>query len=180
MLKLNSRLIGVISDTHDQVHHLEKVIDFFNQESVDLVIHCGDWVSPFTLVHYAGLEAPLYGVFGNNDGDKLRHIRYAERFGVQAFLEDQLLVLEMEDFGKKVAVYHGDYREIVDALVGCGSYDAVFHGHTHSPEVEMVGHVLSLNPGTLVDFTNEDVQGASIGLYDAGTHQGRILRLEDI
>jgi putative phosphoesterase len=178
MYKLDARLIGIVSDTHDQVHHLARVIDFFNRKEVGLVLHCGDWVSPFTLVHYVRLKAPLYGVFGNNDGDKLRHLSYAERLGLEVLVEEQLL--ELETFGRRIAVYHGDSQGIVDALVGCGSYDVVLHGHTHEPGANTEGGVLSLNPGTLMDFTNQDVQGASIGMYDAATHRGKILPLAGI
>lgn len=79
MAKANNYNIGILSDTHDQIHHLVKVIDFFNRERVNLVLHCGDWTSTFTLIHYAQLQSPLYGVFGNNDGDKLRHIKYEKK-----------------------------------------------------------------------------------------------------
>ncbi len=171
-------IVGVISDTHDQVHHLVKVIDYFNREQVGLVIHCGDWVSPFTLKLYTKLHAPLYGVFGNNDGDKFRHLIYAEKYSLKAVFEDQLLVLFK--FGKRIAVHHGDYQEIVNALVKCGDYDVVLHGHNHKAMVEKVGNVVSLNPGTLMDFTSEKVQGASIGLYNASKHEGRIVWVQDL
>jgi len=36
-----------------------------------LVLHAGDFVSPFTALEFKNLNCPLKGVFGNNDGDKL-------------------------------------------------------------------------------------------------------------
>jgi putative phosphoesterase len=176
--KSESFLVGVLSDTHDQVHHLVKVIDYFNREQVSIVIHCGDWISPFTLSHYKKLRAPLYGVFGNNDGDQFRLLKYAEKLGLNVFFEPQLLV--MSRYGKRLAVYHGDYEEIVKALVKSGDHDVVFHGHNHRPKVEKVGDVVSLNPGTLMDFTDEQTRGASIGLYCASTHEGRIIPIEEL
>src|SRR5262249_35268208 len=95
-----TRLIGVLSDTHDQVHHLSRVIEYFNRLDVDVVVHCGDWVSPFTLTHYAKLKAPLYGVFGNNDGDIFRHLTFAGRFGVRPIMEDRFLTLTK--FGRRI------------------------------------------------------------------------------
>lgn len=173
-----SYLIGVMSDTHDQVSNLVRVIDFLNESDVEAVIHCGDWVSPFTLIHYAKLKAPLFGVFGNNDGDKFRHITYSQRYGVDVVYDDQLLVLTRHE--KKIVVYHGDYKEIVDALVKCGDYDVVCHGHNHRAAVERYGKVLSINPGTLVDFTNEEFQGSSFCVYDAQAHDARILWVKDL
>jgi uncharacterized protein len=178
MIKSASTIIGVISDTHDQIHHLIKVIDYLNNLQVGLVVHCGDWISPFTLRHYAKLQAPLYGVFGNNDGDKFRHLTFAKEFGCNIVMEDQFLKLTR--YGRNIATYHGDYCEIVDALVKCNEYDAVFHGHNHIAKVEKIGSVVSLNPGTLMDFTSHETQGASFGLYDASTHEGRIVWLSEL
>ena len=41
-----------------------------NQEKVDLVLHTGDYIAGFAVQHLRSLEAPLIGVFGNNDGDQ--------------------------------------------------------------------------------------------------------------
>lgn len=171
-----NQLIGILSDTHDQVHYLPSVIDFFNQRQVQLVIHCGDWVSPFTLQYYTKLQAPLYGIFGNNDGDKFLHQQVAHQLDLNLTIEDQLLVVEQ--FGKKIAVYHGTAPKLVEALVNCGDYDAVFYGHNHIAKVEQVGDVLVMNPGSLLDITFPTVKGASIGLYDAATHTGQIIPLD--
>lgn len=173
-----SKIIGVLSDTHDQISNLIKSIEYFNSRRVELVIHCGDWVSPFTLIHYAKLNAPLYSVLGNNDGDEYNHIKLAKKIGVNVRLEKGLLVFS--HYGKRIIAYHGYYQEIVKALVKCGDYDVVLHGHTHEAKVKNSGKVLSINPGTLIDFTDTKKQGASIGLYNAERHAGEIVWLDDI
>jgi putative phosphoesterase len=179
MISANTQILfGVLSDTHDQLHNLLKAINFFNKKHVKLVIHCGDWISPFTLKHYTKLNAPIYGVFGNNDGDKLRHIWYAKKYGLNVTYEDQFLTLSEQE--RRIAVYHGDYQEIVESLIKCRDYDVVFHGHNHCPEVRKYADVVSLNPGTLVDFTNDAIKEASFGIYDVKNHEGEIIFLKDI
>jgi predicted phosphodiesterase len=42
--------IGVISDTNDQQELILQCIKKLNEANVGLVIHCGDWVSPFFMV----------------------------------------------------------------------------------------------------------------------------------
>lgn len=162
-------MIGVLSDTHDQVHYLERVIRFFNEREVKRVIHCGDWISPFNLRYFSELKAPIYGVFGNNDGDKFLHARLALQLDLDITMQDQLLTLERE--GIRIAVYHGTAPKLVDALVKCGDYDVVFYGHDHVATVEQVGSVLKMNPGTFL----AGGQGPSIGLYDPTTRQGEII-----
>ena len=63
--------IGVISDTHDHVETLKKVVDFLNK-NCDLVIHCGDLCSPFSAKALLDLKIPLYFTFGNNDAEKCK------------------------------------------------------------------------------------------------------------
>lgn len=173
-----AQLIGIVSDSHDQVHYLERVVRFFNTQGVSFVVHCGDWISPFTLSYFTSLNAPLYGVFGNNDGEKFGHTRVAQGLGLNLTMEDQLLVLD--ELGKHIAIYHGTAPKIVEALGKCGDYDVVFYGHNHQAKVELVGNTVVMNPGTLLDVTNEVIQGASIGLYDASEHRGQIIKIEDL
>lgn len=167
--------IGVISDTHDQVDNILKMVEILNQEKVDLVVHCGDWVAPFTLHFYKNLQAPIKGIFGNNDGDKYRHLVMAQKFGVNVQYEERFLKLDVD--GRKIAVFHGDYDEIIDALVKCGKYDAVFHGHTHVRVNNVIGKTLSLNPGTLMPMTADDVEGASIAIYETESNLARFIDL---
>jgi uncharacterized protein len=107
--------IGVISDTHDQDLLIEKSVQCFNDEKVDLVVHCGDWVSPFILYSFKELRVPIKGVFGNNDGDKFRHVVFGGKFGLDLQYEDRFLELEIE--GRLIAVFHGDYRSITHGQI---------------------------------------------------------------
>lgn len=160
--------IGVISDTHDQAPLIEKAVEKLNQEEVEWVIHCGDWVSPFILYSFRNLKAPIKGVFGNNDGDKFRHLLFKDKLGLNIQYEDRFLELNFDN--RLIAVFHGDYSEIVEALVKCGKYDAVFHGHTHQKINTAIGKTLSLNPGSLMKETIGKEYGASFAVYDSLTN----------
>lgn len=168
-------IIGVLSDSHDQIDKIKEAVEIFNREQVGLVIHCGDWVAPFTLQYFANLLAPMKGVFGNNDGDRFLHPVAARNFQVNVEYEERVLSLVIED--RKIFVYHGDYGEVTEALLLCGKYDAVFHGHTHRKVNELVGDTLSLNPGTLMPVTAPTITGASIALYDTATNTARHIEL---
>ncbi|HEO63806.1 MAG TPA: YfcE family phosphodiesterase, partial [Candidatus Omnitrophica bacterium] len=62
--------IGVISDTHDNLGKIEAAVRLFNKEKTDFVIHCGDYVAPFSLAPFSELKCDWAGVFGNCDGEK--------------------------------------------------------------------------------------------------------------
>jgi predicted phosphodiesterase len=43
---MNTMLIGLISDTHDNLPMIEKAVKKLNEENVALVLHAGDYVLP--------------------------------------------------------------------------------------------------------------------------------------
>ena len=141
---VDSMLIGVMSDTHDDILQTKKAVSHFNREGVEQVLHAGDLVSPFMLDILKELSAPLSAVFGNNDGDRsllekksaaYPHLRIAGTFA------------RPDMGGMRIALVHGNDRELLETLAGCTSIDLLVYGHTHRPEVRMRGSLLIVNPG---------------------------------
>lgn len=135
-------MIGIMGDSHDSVEAIQKAVEFFNQNGVDLVIHTGDIVSPFTVDFFRDLRCEFKAVFGNNEGDrKTLNMKFAE---LNAELGD---FMEFEFGGKKFAAYHGTDPYLLDAIVKSQKYDVVATGHTHTPEVTLDDKTLIVNPG---------------------------------
>ncbi|MEJ2243776.1 MAG: metallophosphoesterase [Candidatus Bathyarchaeota archaeon] len=61
-------IIGIISDTHDNLPMIEAAVNKLNELNVELVYHAGDYIAPFVDSKLRNLKAPLIGVLGNNDG----------------------------------------------------------------------------------------------------------------
>lgn len=167
--------IGVISDTHDQHENILKTVKILNEKRVELTIHCGDWISPFVIQFFRGLQCPMKGVFGNNDGDRFMHLIRAKDSKVKVQIEERVLKVEIDN--RKIFVYHGDYEDVTEALVLSSKYNAVFHGHTHISVNKTIGETLSLNPGTLMPFTNDEVQGASFAIYETKSNTAELIKL---
>ena len=62
--------IGVVSDTHNNLPNVKRIVELFNAAQVERVIHTGDITQAKTLDMFAQLTMPLYGVFGNNDQER--------------------------------------------------------------------------------------------------------------
>jgi putative phosphoesterase len=131
--------VGIVADTHDNQDVIESAVELFTDEA-DAVVHCGDLVAPFSASKFnQGFD--FYAVRGNNDGEWA--LQDAVRnFG--AFLGE---MGELSLGGARIAVYHGTSTPIIEALVDSGSYDYVFHGHTHARTHEQVGDTVRINPG---------------------------------
>lgn len=142
-------LIGLISDTHDHIPHLKKAVEIFKERKAELVLHAGDYCSPFMIPPFEGLK--LKGVFGNNDGDKYLLISKFNDIGAEIAGD----FLKTEAGGLTIAVYHGTYPEITASLVESGRYDVVITGHTHEKVNKTIGNTLAINPGSANGFGDE-------------------------
>ncbi len=140
--------LGIVSDTHDNRAVIEAAADLF-EGRVDAVVHCGDVVAPFSVTPFDA-DYEFYAVRGNNDGEWM--LRDAVRsFG--AYLGE---FGELSLGGASVAVYHGTSQAIVGALVGCGDYDYVLHGHTHQRVHRTEGGTVRINPGGVATGPGDD------------------------
>jgi len=131
--------IGVVSDTHNQLRNVTRIVELFNAARVDRVVHTGDITQARTLEVLAGLAAPLVGVFGNND--EREPLRAAAR-GAGICLEEPPLSLAWQE--RRLLILH-DPHFLSDAMLV--EHDVVLHGHTHRAVHERRNGALVFNPG---------------------------------
>ena len=63
-------MIGIMSDSHDHMEAIKDAVKVFNSANVDLVIHAGDLIAPFTVNEFKNLQSPMEAIYGNNDGER--------------------------------------------------------------------------------------------------------------
>ena len=158
-------IIGIMSDTHDNVTLTKKAIDLFNKRKVEFVIHAGDYTSPFTLKLFKELKCKYVGVFGNNDGDKLLLQERAE-----GRLHNQPYIFILHE--RKIVVMHEHH--VVEALADSGHFDLVVYGHTHTADISKVKDTLVINPGEVSSW----LYGKStVAIADLDTMEAEIIEL---
>ena len=137
-----------MSDTHDNVPKIKEAIRRLNELEVDLVLHAGDYISPFTAKPYSDLKAKMIGVFGNNcaEREKLREVYAAVGKEIVGNFA------EVEASGMKIALLHGHDDALLRSIIVHGGYDAVVHGHDHTAKVEKRGTTLVVNPGEICGY----------------------------
>ena len=157
--------VGIISDSHDNVENIVKAVEIFNSESVELVLHAGDYVAPFSVKPLFGLGCEFIGVFGNNDGDKIALQNTSKGKITTQFLEHSYE-------GKNILLGH--YFETLDALVKSQEYHLIVYGHTHKPEIKRVGHCTVINPGECGGWLYGK---ATVAIADLRTGEAQIVPL---
>jgi hypothetical protein len=164
-------LIGVISDTHDNLPLVEKAVKYLNNQKVGLVLHGGDYVAGFVIPKFKLLNCKLIGVFGNNDGDhELLKKRFSET--TNCTIHDRFATVELE--GYRIALLHGDESELLNAIVNSGYFNAVIHGHSHIKSIENRGKTLAINPGELCGYLTGK---STLALLDTAKNEAKIIEL---
>ena len=135
------KIIAIISDTHENVFMIKKVVEILKKRNPEIVLHLGDVISPGTTKLFAGLKIKF--IKGNCDGDTEGIKRVAESYGGEYLGE----FAELEIKGKKIALYHGTDEERLNEIIKSGKYDYVLHGHFHERRDEKIGKTRVINPG---------------------------------
>lgn len=133
--------IGVMADTHDRVPAVAELLEKLSQRGVSMVMHAGDYCSPFCLAPFHQRGMALLGVFGRNDGDRETLSAYAARgMGTEIYESPH----SFDVGGKRVLLVH-DIAEVTARSIE--SHDFVIHGSSHLQSERKAGTTLVINPG---------------------------------
>lgn len=179
-------ILGILSDTHDRLEEFQLAYNIFVNNKVELIIHCGDWNAPYSLMYFNQINThklPVMGIFGNNEGERTRIPVISKSLATPIDISGDGPREETID-GRKIAICHGHDKKQLHALIDSHKYDAIFTGHTHRSRNEKIGKTLVLNPGTLshsyVDGETHIVRivdFCSVGVYDTKTNTAEIIKL---
>lgn len=151
--------IAIISDTHDNLANIKKIIEWLKKEKIELILHCGDISNQNTLNEMKRLfGGEIKFVRGNADFD----------------LKDIPEVGEVELENGKIAFTH--FSDKAYSLAESGKYNLVFYGHTHRPWEEKIfvypksadeggGDCRLVNPGEVAG----QFYKPTFAIYDAST-----------
>jgi len=155
--------IAIISDIHDNIPNLKKVLDYCNDKisasrRIEKIICCGDLASLETLDylndHFAG---EIFFVFGNMDNGYLKNYPFVDNQYKNTKIFKDFGEIEVENNpvkssnhgARKIAFVH--FQKEAIELCHTGNYDFVFHGHTHKPWTEIINNCTLLNPGNVAN-----------------------------
>jgi uncharacterized protein len=161
-------LVGLIADTHDRLPAIAELVRQMQEAGVGMVLHAGDYCSPFALRAFEEAHVSLAGVFGRNDGDPQGLVTRAQSaFGAELFESPH----SFEIGGRRILLVH-DIGDVNKRSVA--SHEIVIHGSTHQQEMKTRGDTLIVNPGeacgwlygtpsaALLELDSRDVQFLSL------------------
>jgi uncharacterized protein len=167
---------AIISDIHDNLANLEKVINYINKNKIGKLIISGDLTNPETLSFLRKkFKGEINYVFGNNEEYNLQGNMYLEEYkaidkNINIFKETG----EAKIDNLKIAFTH--YPETAKELAKSGKYNLVFFGHTHKPAIETIDKTILLNPGT----TGGIFYQPSFAVFNTKTKKPELILLNEL
>ena len=163
--------IAIISDIHDNLANLQKVLDYCQKEQIKTIICCGDTASEETLEFLqTNFSGKILLVPGNMDAGYWDYDDLSKKFaGANLKIFPDIGKAEFD--GHKVAFVH--FPEKARELAVSGKYDLVFYGHTHQPWEEKIGHCRLINPGNVANIRYP----ATFAVWDTDSGKLKLIRL---
>lgn len=173
--------LAIISDTHDNIPNLKKVLDYCRENKIEKLIHCGDLAEIETLDYIIeNFFGDIFWTYGNMDGGHSADYSFSDGKyrGINIFSKHG----EVEIANKKIAFVH--YPDYAKSLCEDGRFDFVFYGHTHKPWTEIVetyknGSIHKtemLNPGNI---SNERYQ-PTFAVWNSLTEKFQLVRVNEL
>ena len=135
-------LVGLMADSHDRVPAIRELLERIAERGAGMVLHAGDYCSPFSLGPFLELNMPFAGVYGRNDGDREGLKAFASK-GVGIELYESPHSIEVG--GRRILLVH-DLGEVAERSLE--SHEIIVHGFTHRQEIrELEGGATIVNPG---------------------------------
>jgi putative phosphoesterase len=160
--------VGLLADTHDRVPAVTELLASMREKGVTLVMHAGDYCSPFALEPFNESNMALLGIFGRNDGDHegLRAVA-ARGMGMELYESPHSFDVQ----GKRILLVH-DLGEVNRRSID--SHNFVVSGFTHVQETIARADTLLVNPGEACGWLHGSCTGA---ILDLDTREVEIITL---
>lgn len=166
-------LIAIISDIHDNIPNLKKVLNFCRGEKIEKIICCGDLATMETLAYLnQNFAGEIFFTYGNMDQGHIADYDFPdnEYFNTKIFPE-----IGKHNFGKtRVAFVH--YPDVSKRLCETADYDFVFYGHTHKPWTEKIENCIMLNPGNVAN----QYYPPTFAIWNTNDNQFKLIRINEL
>lgn len=175
--------IAIISDVHNNLVNLKKVLDYCASNAIEKIICCGDLASIETLDFLNdNFSGEILYTFGNMDNDFLKNYFFKnnqfkktkifKEFGEMSF--EVGLQADRSPTSIKIAFVH--FPRIAKGLCRTGKYDVVFYGHSHKPWQENIGKCVMLNPGNVAG----EIYPATFAVWKTENDKFELVRIDSL
>lgn len=166
----NVKLIGLMSDSHDHLTNIKKLVTIFNEQKVDIAFHLGDYNSEFIIKELGNLNCPFIGLLGENDGDVYSLLKACSD-NMEIFKNQHEIRLNDKNF---LLIRDPKYLNII---VSSEQYNFIIFGQDHKLSISKNANVHIINPGEVCGYISGKAQAIILNIL---TGESQIIDLNTI
>ena len=165
--------IAIISDIHDNAHNLVMALDQIKEYNVEQIIFLWDFCGAAIAGMLSSSPVKVTAIFGNNDGDKAMITKFCYKewsnleIGFDVF--DKITIDNRE-------IFLSHYPMLAIPMAKSWDFDAVFYGHNHLKNKEIIWDCLVLNPGEVGAYKTWI---ATFAIYDTTANNAEIVEIKN-
>ena len=177
--------IAIISDVHDNIPNLKKVLDYCASNKIEKIICCGDLASLETLDYLNdNFTGEIFFTFGNMDNGYLKNYpfennQYRNTKIFTNFGELKIEISPRKTLGRgetSISIAFVHFPQEAKELCETGKYNFVFHGHTHKPWTEIINTCTLLNPGNVAN----QIYPPTFAVWDVDQNKFDLIRINEL
>ncbi len=164
--------IAIIADIHDNAHNCVLALKEIKEKNAEQILFLGDFVGAGIAMLLKSSPIPIFAVWGNNDGDKTTITKFA--LDKESNMEVGFGTYDVVEFGGR-HIFLTHYPLIARSMAKSGDYAAVFYGHNHLKNKELISDCLLLNPGEIGAYKTGI---CSYAIYDTESNDAEIYEVD--
>ncbi|UCE75168.1 MAG: YfcE family phosphodiesterase [Methanomassiliicoccales archaeon] len=183
-------IIAIISDIHDAEEKLKSAMEEIEKRYVSQILFLGDFVTKRIAKKLLESNIPVFGIWGNCDGNKVEITRLSMKKGsnLKMALDTYAIIkenkfqyssndkdeVEVKTDGKTIFMTHD--RDLVEHMAKSNDFDAIFYGHKHEIENKVYNEKCCIvNPGAICG--NWSTKKSTFAIYNTKTNSAEIIEL---
>lgn len=140
--------VAIISDIHDNLPNLEKVLKYCRENNIEKIICCGDFGTEQTFDKLAEFDGEIFTVLGNMDEGYVEYNKIKDKYSHCRVWEKEAEVLIDK---LRIGFTHKQTDAYLMINQTPEKFDYVFYGHTHKPWEQEFKGVRMINPGNVAN-----------------------------
>lgn len=179
-------MITIISDIHDNLVNLDKVLKYCKEKNITTLVCCGDVCNSDTLKYLAEnfkgqiyLSAGNMELFDEDEPNEYKNIIYYYRNGGTFEYENKIIGVCHEPY--RVDILIKQYNQSIkkqknNKKVNNKKIDIIFYGHTHQPWEQEQNNIKIVNPGNVANSGHQP----SFATYEVKTDKLKLYLLNEM
>lgn len=165
--------IGIVSDVHDNLANLQKVLNYLKENKIKQIFCLGDIGNLEIIAQLSqNFAGKIYFVCGNVEKDQ--NITANDLQKLPNIIISDLTFAKIKINNTIIGICHRPSE--INSNIKSDKFSIIFYGHTHKPDKKMLGSAILLNPGNIAGI----FYAPTFAIWNSNNNQYKLLLIDKL